>query len=284
MHRFTTLITSLCVMAGCRSPDHPAAVPTGPTGVTLTAQDYAFSFPDTVAAGWTSVRLVNHGTQPHMAQLIRLDPGRTAEEYLAAYGEAFRTRSPRPDWAHRLGGPTVTAPHDSSSATVYLEPGNYVWDCLYNLPDGVPHAVGHNMSKPFVVRTVSGGVESAMPAADVVMQLADYSFTLTPPLTPGRHSIRIENAGPEPHEVGLIRLADGKSMQDFLAWLANPGATPPDSVGKVVGGTTSFAPGGQVFVELDLADGEYLLVCFVTAPDGRSHIEHGMIQQISVRQ
>ena len=282
MRRVTTLIFPLCVMIGCRSPERPPAEPAGPAIATLTAQDYAFSFPDTVAAGWTTIRLANHGTQPHMAQLIRIDPGHTAEEYLAAYSEAFRTKGPRPDWARRLGGPTVTVPHDSSSATLYLEPGTYVWSCLYNVPDGVPHAVGHNMSKPFVVRA-SGVVDSAAPAADVVMQLADYSFTVTPALTPGRHTIRIENAGPEPHEVGLIRLADGKTMQDFLAWLSNP-VTPPDSVGRVVGGTTSFAPGGQVFVDLDLAPGEYLLVCFVTAPDGRSHIEHGMIQQISVRQ
>jgi hypothetical protein len=39
----------------------------------------------------------------------------------------------------------------------------------------------------------------------------------------------------------------------------------------------------EAFFETDITPGEYVMVCMTTAPDGRSHIEHGMIQQISVR-
>ena len=278
----------LCALAGCaprerQQPDTGAATAPPQAPLILTATDYAFQFPDTVAAGWVTVRLVNHGNVPHMAQLIRLDSAHTVEQYHQAYTEAFRTRGPRPEWARRLGGPTVTVPHDSSSATLFLEPGTYVWNCLYNVPDGIPHAVGHGMTGSFVVagREEMGATRTA-PTADVVIRLADYSFSLNPPLTAGRHVIKVENAGPEPHEVGLIRLAPGKTMQDFFAWLEKPGNTPPDSIGTVTGGTTSLAPGAEVWFEADLTPGEYLLLCFVTSPDGRSHIEQGMAQQITV--
>jgi hypothetical protein len=40
----------------------------------------------------------------------------------------------------------------------------------------------------------------------------------------------------------------------------------------------------EAFFEAELTAGEYVLVCFTTAPDGRSHIEHGMIQQVRIGQ
>jgi hypothetical protein len=38
-----------------------------------------------------------------------------------------------------------------------------------------------------------------------------------------------------------------------------------------------------VFFETELVPGAYVFLCMATAPDGRSHIEHGMIQQLTVR-
>ena len=44
----------------------------------------------------------------------------------------------------------------------------------------------------------------------------------------------------------------------------------------------TISPGMSVFFEANLTPGEYVLFCMVTAPDGRSHIEHGMIQQLRI--
>jgi hypothetical protein len=38
----------------------------------------------------------------------------------------------------------------------------------------------------------------------------------------------------------------------------------------------------SVYFDANLTPGEYVVFCMVTAPDGRSHIEHGMIQQLTV--
>lgn len=47
--------------------------------------------------------------------------------------------------------------------------------------------------------------------------------------------------------------------------------------------TRDEAPPPDAFFDAAITPGEYVLVCMATAPDGRSHIEHGMIRQISVR-
>jgi hypothetical protein len=48
-----------------------------------------------------------------------------------------------------------------------------------------------------------------------------------------------------------------------------------------VGGVNAVAHGVEAYFEADLTPGEYVLPCFVTAPDGRTHVAHG-IQQIRI--
>ena len=42
-------------------------------------------------------------------------------------------------------------------------------------------------------------------------------------------------------------------------------------------------PGGKAFVEVDLAPGEYGLICFVPdSKDGKGHYRHGMAKKVTV--
>lgn len=276
------LIAIHALIAACtpvkETPHPPAAV--GPALVTLTAPDYAFEAPDTIAAGFTEFQLRNNGGQFHMGQLIRLEGARTLHDFLVEYKEAFHTTGPRPKWATRLGGPGVADPGRSSNATHYLKPGSYAWICLMNVPDGVPHVIKAGMARPFVVQPRNREAPpQTKPAASVVIRLVDYAFHMSAPLTAGRHMIRVNNAGTEPHEVGLIKLAPGKTIQDFETWMQNPqGQLPANSAG----GISSLAANTEAFFEVDLTAGDYLLLCFVTAPDGRPHTEHGMIQHFRI--
>lgn len=274
-------IALLAVTAACTAREEasqPTPIADAPASVTVTATDYAFTAPDTIEAGFTTFRLVNRGGQLHMAQLIKLEGGRTLDDFLVAYDEAFRTKGPRPEWAKRLGGPGAAVPGTHANSTQFLEPGSYAWICLMNLPDGIPHVVKAGMAKPFTVRPRRSAPQAA-PAASAVIRMVEYAFVVGAPLTPGRHVIRVENSGTEPHELGLIKLAPGKTMQDFERWLQNPTAASPASS---VAGVASMAPGTEAYFEVELTAGDYVLLCFVTAPDGRSHIEHGMIQPIRI--
>ncbi len=113
------------------------------------------------------------------------------------------------------------------------------------------------------------------------MVLDDYSFDMANPLTAGRRTIRVENVAEQPHEVFVVRLAPGKTLQDLLDWAANENGPPP---GAPIAGTTAIAKGGVNYVTADFAPGEYALICFIPdAHDGKPHVMHGMARQITVR-
>lgn len=282
-----THVVSLAVMAavalGCTTDSETKreeAASHAPAVVTITATDYAFEAPDTVPAGWTTFRLMNHGATLHMGQLVELEEGRTLAEFREAYYEAWRTVGPRPAWGVRSGGPGPAEPGASSNATLDLEPGSYAWyDPMYG-EDKVPYVFGKGMARPFVV-TASGGETSgqAAPEPTVTITMTEYAFRPSAPLTAGRHLIRVENLGREPHEASLIKLAPGKTLDDLQAWLRGFEGPPPASI---LGGVAALAANHQAYFEADLTPGDYVLLCFVTAPDGRPHAEHGMIQEIPV--
>ena len=272
----------------------PKSVIPAPNVVSLTATEYSVAAPDTIPAGWTTFRLHNHGTNVHYGHMVRLDPGKTVQELVTAYAEAIRTSGPRPKWVTRFGGPGGAAPGDSSSDTQYLEPGSYVWICPVEDDKGTPH-FSKGEFKPFVVSNQVVANRDARPKADMVIRLIDFSFALDTPLAAGRHTIRVENAGAEPHDLVMMKLMPGKTIEDIQNWL-NPerarrtvqGSGPAPSIETLAspgsgGGIAAIAPRMESFIEANITPGDYALFCMATAPDGRSHIEHGMIRQISAR-
>ena len=272
----------------------PKSAIDAPNVVTLTATEYSFAAPDTIPAGWTTFRLHNHGTEVHYGHMVRVDPGKTVQELVAAYAEAIRTSGPRPKWVTRFGGPGGAAPGDSSSDTQYLEPGSYVWICPVEDDKGTPHFSKGEL-KPFVVSDQVLASRDAAPTADVVIRLMDFSFALDTPVVAGRHTIRVENAGAEPHDLVMMKLMPGKTIEDIQNWLNPERARRPEQASGPapsietlaspgsVGGIAAIAPKMESFIEANVTPGEYALFCMATAPDGRSHIEHGMIRQISAR-
>lgn len=254
------------------SADAPGAKP---QEIVIQARDFAFDAPDTVRSGLTSIRLVNNGPDLHHVQLVRLDGGHTLEDlmgHMAAGG-------PPPAWMVEVGGPnTPGIPGESTNATLDLKPGNYALLCVIPAPDGQPH-IAKGMVKPLVV-VPAEGASAALPRADIVMALDDYSFMATPEIAAGRRTIRFENRASQPHEVVIAKLAPGRTAQDLLRFIGTRQGTPP---GKMVGGVTGIAKGEVNQATIDFEPGEYALLCFVPdARDGKPHFMHGMVRQITV--
>jgi hypothetical protein len=91
----------------------------------------------------------------------------------------------------------------------------------------------------------------------------------------------VENAGPQPHELVLLRLAPGKSVEDFGKWAMGGLKGPPPAM--PLGGVGFLDNGGRGQFSADLTPGEYGLICFVPdAKDGRPHLAHGMMRQLKV--
>lgn len=293
--RSILLVGSITLVVACTGTDTaPRAdtVAAAPNVVRLSAEEYAFSAPDTIAAGWTTFRLANRGQEVHYGHIVRLDSGRTVRELVDAYAEAIRTSGPRPKWVTRFGGPGGTFPGDSSSVTQQLEPGTYVWICPVEDDAGAPH-FGKGEFKQFVVRAAAPGTQrAAAPTADAVVRLTDFSFATDAPIVAGRQTVRVVNDGKEPHDLVLFKLAPGKTADDVRKGLnperaRRPGEKdepppPLESLGTGAGGIAAIRSGMDVFFDADFTPGEYAMVCMATAPDGRSHIEHGMIRQFTV--
>jgi plastocyanin len=74
--------------------------------ITVTATDFAFEGPATIAAGPTTVRLVNTGKELHQVQLIKIEQGKT----LGDVAQALKQGGPPPEWIKFVGGPNGIAP------------------------------------------------------------------------------------------------------------------------------------------------------------------------------
>jgi uncharacterized cupredoxin-like copper-binding protein len=246
-------------------------------------KDFSFDAPDSITAGWTTFRFVNDGPSLHHLQIVRLDSGKTVADFGAAMEAMNKNHTPPPAWIVDAGGPNAPNPTAESNAAIDMQPGNYVLLCFVDIPNHVPHFT-KGMIRPLKV-TAAVGAPAAAPTADVTVALADYSFTTTGALTAGKHTFKVVNKGPQTHEVELFRLAPGKTMKDFNAFVENAyaskaeGPPPVDALGGIAGET----PGTTEYFTADLTPGNYVLLCFVPdAKDGKAHLEHGMVKEFKV--
>ena len=165
-----------------------------------------------------------------------------------------------------------------SENVVDLTPGNYVMICVIPAPDGTPH-VAKGMVRPLTV--VPGTVATAAPNADLTITLSDYAFTPSGPLSSGQHVIRVDNAGEQAHELIMIKLEPGRTIEEYVTWSRKPEGPRP---GSPVGGTMAQSRGITNYVIADLTPGEYGFICFIPdTKDGKPHLAHGMIKQFAVQ-
>ena len=294
MHRpplMPTLSAALAafVLAGCAKSDKkpaadsaataaaPAPAPAtaaAPNMVTFTAKEFSFDGPDSIPAGLTMFHLTDAGQQLHHLQIVKLDQGKTFADLQAA----LKAGGPPPAWMLPYGGVNPPAPGATTTAMQVMEPGNYAVVCFVEGPDHIPH-IAKGMLKPLTV-TATPNANMTEPAGDVTLTLNDYTFTLSKPLVAGKQLIKVENGAAQPHEVVLVQLAPGKTMEDVAKWVADMKGPPP---GKPIGGIPGFPKGKNAFFEATLEPGDYGMVCFLPdAKDGKPHVQHGMMKQFKV--
>jgi plastocyanin len=222
------------------------------------------------------MRLVNNGKELHHAQMIRIEDGKT----MADIAKALKNPGPPPSWVKWVGGPNAVLPGKETRATSALTPGLYAYLCFIPSPDRVIHA-SKGMVLPFEVTPAPASAAAGLPAPDVTITLVDYDFQISHPLTAGKRTILVENAGPQPHELALLKLAPGKSVAAFAAWDAGGMKGPPPA--EPIGGVVALDKGANATFTVDLTPGEYGLLCFVPdTKDGKPHLAHGMIKTIKV--
>lgn len=210
-------------------------------------------------------------------QLIRLDDGKTFADFTAALQEMKPGTAP-PAWIHDVAGPNSPVPGGEQHLTQELQPGSYAIVCFIDTPDHIPH-VAKGMVRPLTVIPASGPAP-ATPTADVTITMTDYDWTITPPLTAGKHTIKLLNTAAQSHEMFIARLDSGKTTAELLKWAETFQGKPPATP---MGGISGMPQGATVYLPVDLTPGEYALLCFLPdAGDGRPHLAHGMVKTITV--
>ena len=259
--------------ASSRSVD--ASTPaTKPTLVRVVARDFAFDSAHSVPAGLVAIRLVNQGHAIHMLGIARLDSGKTvADVYNAITGN-------KPlGWFSEVGGPGAISPGDSVTQYAVLEPGTYSMICWWPDSTGKEHVMNGMMSTLTVTGQTAGA--PVEPTPDIYLRERDYAIATTGAFTSGPHVFRVDNDGPQDHDVTILRVLPGKTDAEVAKWLVKPDmrSAPVEAVGGVVG----IARWGHTEFAADLKPGNYLILCMIPdAKDGKPHFMHGMSTKVTV--
>lgn len=256
-------------------PQHEAmAIPE----ITIMAHDFSFSAPAEIEAGLVRVNLEDHGAEPHHVQFARLNDGVTFDQFVAALQEGENAAFPLITFP---GGVAPIDPHGAASAVLDLTPGNYVLLCLIPSPDGVPHVAKGMLAPVTVVESTVHTAARVAPEVQATVKLVDFSFTMPTDIKPGKQTWAVVNEGSQVHEINIMKLAEGKTMADVAAWVAQPEGAPPFSN---VGGFNGIDAHGTGYMDLDLTPGEYVAICHVPDPaSGKPHDALGMVMPFTVK-
>ena len=265
------LLLVAAILSACGAPA-PAAQP---AKLTVVAKDFTYELPAQINAGLTTITLKNEGAEPHHAQFARVNDDVTDEQIMAALQQG-------PDAALALvtlpGGPAVIPPGQSTDVTIDLTPGRYLVLCFVPSADGMPHAAKGMISMTQVVATTAR--PASPPKSDLTITLQDFSFTMPDQLKAGPQVWQVVNNGPQPHEVALIKLADGKTVDDVMAWMHDPVGPPPY---EDAGGMQGLTAGSTGYFHVDLKPGVYVALCHIPDPNtGMAHEQLGMVKVFTV--
>lgn len=115
----------------------PAAASASPraTVVRVSAIDYAFKTPATIAAGVVVFDLVNDGADLHQLAVLELPANRTLSEFL----DTYHNKGIIPAWMVAVGQTQVIAAGQEALLALRVKPGRYILACLMPARDGRAH-------------------------------------------------------------------------------------------------------------------------------------------------
>jgi hypothetical protein len=237
--------------------------------VTLKVTEAGLEAPGEIPSGVVAVA-VEGGDPENMPELARLNDGVTMEQLNEALAQ------PDPMAALPLVALLGSASNSVDGRVIYdLQPGAYV--AVLFMPDGPPQVV------PVTAGALSG---ATAPTADVAVSLVDFNFAMPDKIAVGPQVWQIDNTGEQWHEMAIVQLNEGATVDDVLAWVASMGPEGPSGPPPFEEGAfwSPMGSGQRAWVTWDLPAGEYTVVCFLPdlAGDMSSHASHGMVRTLVV--
>lgn len=286
---------------------------------------------DEIPSGWTTIELDNqtqathfaflhYGTEEFLSGMMAEEGEISPQAYLDAiaipFQEAFDpyfqgdinagTFFPNlvanlPSWgpANRpVGGPGLTSGGEISRTTQDLEPGIYFVECYVIGENGQFHTL--SMVEEFEVTEAASGAPKPEPTVRISLSTEDgieiEETQGRSGIRPGQHTVAVtfeDNETQGGHDLHLIRLDDGTTVDEVNAWMDWPDIGPDgfyntDEFGRAL---TSYHgnPGPQTFLggvqdiqpplpetayyHVQLKPGDYAWVAEIANPKARGFLE-----------
>jgi hypothetical protein len=333
VYRGRTLVLGALVLAlglaACTPPEPPpeptageAATGTEAAGsepvarekVTFVATDFKYDGPASFPAGLTEVELVNEGESHHGLVVVGLGQDKTTDDVL----EILEVEGPIPSWVVFAGGLNGLAPGERASYVYDFEPGRYAVFSFESAEGSEVMDAAQGMIQELEITEDDGSITN-VPEADLTLDLTDFAFTSSEPMTAGPHVIQINNEGEQAHEALVMKLVEGMTADQVVEMMtamgpeegAAAGGTPPGdaSAGATpsgeaaasgtpgaeegappegapftsAGGLAPIPAGASAVLSMSFEPGDYMLICFLPDPaDGTPHLAKGMVQAFTI--
>jgi hypothetical protein len=116
---------------------------------------------------------------------------------------------------------------------------------------------------------------------EITINSKNYFFVAPDTIESGLTTIHLRNSGPALHHAQIIKLPEGKTVDDLLNETKQKGEAAFAQVG-LFGGPNAPTPGGEATVTVDLQPGNYALICFIPTAEGVPHLMKGMTRALTV--
>ena len=195
-------------------------------------------------------------------------------------GQGGDQQIPLPFYQLYFAGGAVAWPGATAQAVVDLQPGDYmVWA---DDPEAAQQPVALQVTDDY-----PAGIEDAQ--ADVTATLIDFAIGIEGSLTAGKHLLKIQHHGAQPHYLDIVKGPDTMTKEQIMATIkgemngaqaaggiAESDLQPVFNAATQSIGTTTWHP-------IELAAGTYAAVCFFpTAGTGLPHAMEGMVEVFKV--
>ena len=258
--RLWAALAALVVVPATLAVSTSGAGAAGSNTLTVKAGEFTYVLKGSPKAGWTQIDFDNAGVEDHMVAMFKLKKGTTNAQFKKALatpdGSGLeKVLASKPDVS---GTPGVIGPGQKTTVLTELTAGTYGLACFIPTTDGTPH-VAHGMFKTFNV----SGKSNLKPPTDGVFDVTieDTSITVPPGDAPKSITLKVSNEGTTPHGFQLVKLADGKTIDDannyFNEFFSSGTAPAGGAPGELVGGVEGIAPGGVAYLEWTLPAGNY---------------------------
>jgi hypothetical protein len=121
----------------------------------------------------------------------------------------------------------------------------------------------------------------------LTVSAGEYVYKLSGNPQPGWVNIQFKNGGVEYHMMAVVALKDGVTAAQLKKAALSDGDAAFGKIikgdGDVPGTPDLVAAGTETATTTEMKAGHYGVLCFLQAPDGKSHLEHGMFKVFDVK-